>query len=116
MSHATALQGQAPSRFDGTTFGLYVTTVLRWGVSWIGMKAQVGVETWGSGVLGVDTTTAPILLPGATFFRAYLEVGLGSFRFYYDRMNLLGTEQTYVPGFVIPRSGSTYGVRWTFVN
>lgn len=43
MSHATALQGQAPARFDGTTFGLYVTTVLLWGVSWIGMKVQVGV-------------------------------------------------------------------------
>ena len=80
------------------------------------LKAQVGVETWGDGVIGVDTTAAPIPLHGATFLRAYLEIGIGSFRFYYDRMNLMGTDQTYVPGFVIPRYGSTYGVRWTFVN
>lgn len=80
------------------------------------LKAQVGVETWGDGVIGVDTLAAPIALQGATFLRAYLEIGIGSFRFYYDRMNLLGSDQTYVPGFVIPRYGSTYGVRWTFVN
>ena len=43
MSHATALPGQAPARFDGTTLGLYVITVIMWGVSWIGMKAQVGI-------------------------------------------------------------------------
>jgi drug/metabolite transporter (DMT)-like permease len=43
MSHATALQSPAPARFDGTTLGLYVTTVFMWGVSWIGIRAQVGV-------------------------------------------------------------------------
>jgi drug/metabolite transporter (DMT)-like permease len=43
MSHATALESPAPARFDGSTFGLYVTTVLMWGLSWIAMKAQVGV-------------------------------------------------------------------------
>ncbi len=80
------------------------------------LKAQVGVESWSDGVIGLDTASAPIQLPGATFLRAYLEVGIGSFRFYWDRMNLMGTEQTYVPGFVIPPYGSTYGVRWTFVN
>lgn len=43
MSHATAIQSPAPARFDGTTLGLYVITVFMWGVSWIGMKAQVGI-------------------------------------------------------------------------
>ena len=80
------------------------------------LKAQIGVESWGDGVIGLDASSAPIALAGATFLRAYLELSIGSFRFYYDRMNLVGTDQTYVPGFVIPRYGSTYGIRWTFVN
>ena len=41
---ATALPGAAAApRIDGTTLGLYVATVFLWGVSWIGIKAQVGV-------------------------------------------------------------------------
>jgi len=80
------------------------------------LKAQVGVESWGDGVIGLDASAAPVALNGATFLRAYLELAIGPFRFYYDRMNLMGTDQTYVPGFVIPPYGSTYGIRWTFVN
>lgn len=80
------------------------------------LKAQIGVESWGDGVIGLDAADAPIRLNGATFFRAYLELEIGSFQFYYDRMNLAGTDQTYVPGYVIPPYGSTYGVRWSFVN
>jgi len=80
------------------------------------LKAQVGVESWGDGVLGLDATSAPIQLAGATFLRAYLELEIGSFQFYYDRSNLAGSRQTYVPGYVIPPYGSTYGVRWSFVN
>jgi len=30
-------------RFDGTTLGLYIATVFLWGVSWIGIHAQLGV-------------------------------------------------------------------------
>jgi len=80
------------------------------------LKAQLGVESWGDGVLGLDASAQPIELRGATFLRAYLELAIGSFRFYYDRGNLTGTQSTYVPGFVIPPYGTTYGVRWSFVN
>ena len=80
------------------------------------LKAQLGVESWGDGVLGLDATSQPIALRGATFLRAYLELAIGSFQFYYDRGNLTGTQSTYVPGFVIPPYGTTYGVRWSFVN
>ncbi len=80
------------------------------------LKAQLGVESWGDGVIGLDASAAPIRLNGATFLRGYIELAIGSFRFYYDRTNLAGTDQTYVPGYVIPPYGSTYGVRWSFVN
>jgi len=44
MSHAsTAMPAAEPARFDWTTFGLYAATVFLWGVSWIGIKAQLGV-------------------------------------------------------------------------
>lgn len=40
---ATAIPTAAPTRIDGSTLGLYAATVFFWGVSWIGMKAQLGV-------------------------------------------------------------------------
>jgi len=44
MSHATAaMPAQNLKGIDGSTLGLYVATVFLWGVSWIGIKAQVGV-------------------------------------------------------------------------
>jgi drug/metabolite transporter (DMT)-like permease len=44
MTYATtAVPGESLKRFDGTTFGLYAATVFLWGVSWIGIKAQLGV-------------------------------------------------------------------------
>ena len=43
MTHATAMPAASPARIDGTTFGLYAATVFLWGVSWIGIKAQLGV-------------------------------------------------------------------------
>jgi hypothetical protein len=43
MSQAAVLPGSAPARIDGATAGLYAATVFLWGVSWIGMKAQIGI-------------------------------------------------------------------------
>ncbi|MEZ0167641.1 DMT family transporter [Microvirga sp. TS319] len=44
MTQATAtMSAPDAKRFDGTTFGLYAATVFLWGVSWIGIHAQLGV-------------------------------------------------------------------------
>jgi drug/metabolite transporter (DMT)-like permease len=44
MSHASAaVPSQSLKGIDGTTLGLYVATVFLWGVSWIGIRAQLGV-------------------------------------------------------------------------
>jgi drug/metabolite transporter (DMT)-like permease len=43
MSRANVLSESAPARPDWTTMGLYGTTVILWGVSWIGIRAQLGV-------------------------------------------------------------------------
>jgi len=44
MTQATAtMSAPDAKRMDGTTFGLYAATVFLWGVSWIGIRAQLGV-------------------------------------------------------------------------
>lgn len=44
MTQATAMMSAPDAkRIDGTTFGLYAATVFLWGVSWIGIHAQLGV-------------------------------------------------------------------------
>ncbi|QFU15781.1 DMT family transporter [Microvirga thermotolerans] len=43
MPRAGALPETAPVRIEGSTLALYVATVFLWGVSWIGIRAQLGV-------------------------------------------------------------------------
>ncbi|MGO4573470.1 DMT family transporter [Microvirga sp. 2TAF3] len=42
-TQAESLPGSSPARIEGSTLALYVATVFLWGVSWIGIKAQLGV-------------------------------------------------------------------------
>ncbi len=80
------------------------------------LKLRLSVETWGTGVIGRDSTGAPVSLRGATFFRSLLQIQLQSFSLFWDRGNLSATASTYVPGFEIPAYGSVFGVRWEFLN
>lgn len=80
------------------------------------LKLQLAMEAWGRGIIGRDTAGAAVTLPGATFFRGQVELRLGSLIIYYDRMNLRNTQLGYVPGFIIPPGGQTFGVRWEFIN
>jgi hypothetical protein len=79
-------------------------------------KLQGTMEAWGDGVIGRDASGQPIPLRGATFFRSLIEVQLDRFTIYWDRVNLRANQETYVPGFLIPKFGSTFGVRWEFSN
>lgn len=78
-------------------------------------KAQLGYETWGDGTMGFQDGTR-IALDGASFWRTMIEIRLDSFLLYWDRYNLASTRKTYVPGFTQPILGSTFGVKWVFVN
>jgi hypothetical protein len=80
------------------------------------LKLRLSVESWGSGVIGRNDVGAPITLKGATFFRSLVQIQLQSFSLYWDRGNLSATELTYVPGFRLPAYGTTFGVRWEFLN
>ena len=80
------------------------------------LKLRLSMESWGRGVIGRDGTGAPIELRGATFFRSLIQFRLQSFSLYWDRGNLTATELSYVPGFELPAYGTTFGVRWEFLN
>jgi hypothetical protein len=80
------------------------------------LKLRFSMESWGTGVIGRDTTGAPIQLRGATFFRSLVQIQLQSFSLFWDRGNLSATPLTYVPGFDIPSYGTVFGVRWEFLN
>jgi hypothetical protein len=78
-------------------------------------KAQLGFETWGDGTMGLaDGST--VRLDGASFMRTMIEIRLDQFLLYWDRYNLQSSRKTYVPGFTQPILGSTFGVKWVFVN
>jgi TonB-dependent Receptor Plug Domain len=80
------------------------------------LKLQAGFETWGTGIIGRDATGAPVALKGATFLRSQLQIQIQSFILFWNRGNLTSTDLTYVPGFRIPSFGTTFGVRWEFLN
>ncbi len=80
------------------------------------VKLRLAVEHWSAGVLGRDASGAPVVLPGATFYRSLVQVALGSLQFYWDRANLATTSRAYVPGLPIVGRPSEFGVRWTFLN
>lgn len=80
------------------------------------LKLQLGVEGWSAGTLGSDATGAAVQLPDAHFLRSLVQMEIGSLTFFWDARNILGTDRPYVPGFVIPRYGSAFGIRWEFLN
>jgi hypothetical protein len=80
------------------------------------LKLQGMMETWSPGIGGRDATGAPIALPGATFFRTVIQLQLGPFIAYYDRVNLQAVRLGTVPGYPIQPGGQTFGIRWEFSN
>jgi hypothetical protein len=80
------------------------------------LKLRLAMESWGRGILGRDAIGNPVPLRGATFFRSLIQVQIGTFIIYWDRVNLSDSPRTYVPGFEIPAFASNFGVRWEFLN
>lgn len=80
------------------------------------LKLALTMESWGTGTLGRDPDGAPVTLKGATQFRGLIQMQFSGLILYWDRYNLMNSDLPYVPGLPLPRSISTYGVRWTFLN
>lgn len=80
------------------------------------LKVQGIMESWSPGVIGRDAEGLAISMPGLTFFRAVLQLQIGPFIAYWDRVNLNGVVQGHIPGHPIFHMGSSYGIRWEFAN
>ncbi|MEO8201487.1 MAG: Plug domain-containing protein [Gemmatimonadota bacterium] len=80
------------------------------------LKLQLGMEAWSDGIIGRDASGAAIKLGGATFFRSVVQMRLGGLILFWDRLNLSGNKRSYVPEYLVPRFGSTFGARWEFSN
>lgn len=81
-----------------------------------GLKLQGSMEAWGTGVIGRDTKGQPVALKGATLFRGLIQLRIGDFVAYYDRVNVQGSDLGYLPSLPIRRFASTFGVKWEFTN
>jgi hypothetical protein len=80
------------------------------------LKVEGVVETWSPGIVGRDAEGAAIELPGLTFVRGLIQLQIGPFIAYWDRVNFQGTRQGHVAGYPILSLGSSYGIRWEFFN
>jgi hypothetical protein len=80
------------------------------------LKLQVVMENWSAGIGGRDTLGVAIPLPAATFFRGIVQMQIGPFIVYYDKLNLQATGTGYVPGYPMVRAQGTFGIRWEFSN
>ncbi|MGH7523383.1 MAG: TonB-dependent receptor [Gemmatimonadales bacterium] len=80
------------------------------------LKLQAIVESWSPGIGGRDSVGAAIQLPGASQFRTMVQMKLGPFFAYWDRVNLQSVKIGSVPGYPIQPLGSTFGIRWEFSN
>ncbi len=79
-------------------------------------KVQIAVESWSTGTAGLDASGAPIVLKGATFYQAFLQLQIGGFQLFWDFRNAYNSPDPYVPGLSYPSSVQSYGVKWRFLN
>lgn len=80
------------------------------------LKLAMSVESFGTGTLGRGTEGEPLVLRGATFARAQLQLQFGSFTAYFDRQNTLDSQAGWVPGITTLRGANAFGIRWVFWN
>jgi hypothetical protein len=80
------------------------------------LKVQGIFESWSPGVIGRTLEGEPIAQPGLSFIRGNLQLKLGPFVAFWDRVNFQAVRNGQVPGYPILSLGSSYGIRWEFDN
>src|SRR5690606_29182875 len=76
------------------------------------LKVQAVAETWRPGLIGLEREGMAIEPPGLTFIRAIVQLKIGSFVAFWDRVNFQAVRKGMVPGYQILPMGSSYGIRW----
>ncbi|MCH7874437.1 MAG: Plug domain-containing protein [Gemmatimonadetes bacterium] len=80
------------------------------------LKVQLAMESWSTGTAGLDADGAEVPLIGATFYEAFLQFQLVTFRAFYSLKNAYNSREQFVPGLEYPRNIQTFGVKWVFTN
>lgn len=77
---------------------------------------ELAMESWSTGVAGLDQQGNTVTLPGATFFQMFVQFQIAEFTAFWDFRNARLTTADYVPGLDYPRQAQTFGVSWSFRN
>lgn len=80
------------------------------------LVARVGVDAWGDGVAGSDSTGAPVRLGGGATVDYLVEFRLVGAVIFWTLRNSQAERYNAVPGFEMARALQRYGVRWEFTN
>ncbi len=80
------------------------------------LQIRFAVESWSTGIGGIDASGSPIILPGATFLEYHIAFQLVGFTAFWDLRNARLSDAAYVPGIPYPKNAQTFGVTWQFSN
>ena len=80
------------------------------------LRVEAAAESWSRGTAGLDSSGAPLALPGKTFGELNLEIRIAGVTIFWIERNATLASGSYVPGLDYPRHYQFYGVRWLFTN
>ena len=80
------------------------------------LRVEAASESWSRGVAGLDSSGAPLALPGKTFGELNVEIRIAGVTIFWIERNVTLATGSYVPGLDYPRHYQFYGVRWLFTN
>jgi len=80
------------------------------------LRVEAASESWTRGVAGLDSSGAPLALPGRTFGELNVQIRIAGVTIFWIERNATLATGSYVPGLDYPRHYQFYGVRWLFTN
>jgi len=80
------------------------------------LRLEAASESWSRGTAGLDSSGAPLTLPGKTFGELNIEIRIAGVTIFWIERNATLATGSYVPGLDYPRHYQFYGVRWLFTN
>ena len=80
------------------------------------LRVEAVAESWSRGTAGLDSSGAPLALPGKTFGELNVEIRIAGVTIFWIERNATLASGSYVPGLDYPRHYQFYGVRWLFTN
>ena len=80
------------------------------------LRVEAASESWTRGVAGLDSSGAPLALPGRTLGELNVQIRIAGVTIFWIERNATLATGSYVPGLDYPRHYQFYGVRWLFTN